>query len=596
MAQEHGVRFIPHGWNTAVGLAADLQLASAFADTDLVEYLTGSPYVDEIVGEVVPRRRRHAGDPQRPRPGPRTRPRRPGALHGGRGAVSLLGIDVGTTGCKAVVFSEAGAALCSAYAEYDFASPAPGEAELDSPGVWAAIKEAIRRAADGARNDPVSALSVCSLGEAVVPVSRDREILGPSLLGFDCRGGDLLEGIAALRDREAFYRTNGNAPGGNYGLTKLLWIRSRSPALYERAHKFLPWGSFVAFMLGGEAVVDYSLANRLLLFDLQRRDWSDELLEATRVDRDKLPRAAACGTVCGQISRAAAAETGLPPGTTIIVGAHDQCANALGSGVIEAGQAMFGMGTYPCIVPVFDRLQAPAAMLARGLNTEHHAVAGRYVTFIYNQGGSIIKWFRDTFAAAEKRQDVYDRLNAELGEGPGRVLVLPHWSVMGPPRFEADSCGAIIGLDLGTSRADILRGIIEGITFSLRESVDSLPGTEIRIGDFRAVGGGSRSEAWMQATADILGRPAVRLRVPEAGALGMAMSAGVATGAFASLARGRERDGAGGRALRARRAEGRALRRALRPVQGDLAAGRGFPAQAARKQRPARVALTRRRD
>ncbi len=455
--------------------------------------------------------------------------------------MSLLGIDVGTTGCKAVAFSADGRTVCSAYAEYDFTAPAPGQAELDSPRVWAAIKGAIRRAVAESRRDPVGALAVCSLGEAVVPVSRDREILGPSLLGFDLRGGGLLEGLRAFEDRESFYRVNGNAPGNNYGLTKLLWVREQCPALYERARWFLPWGSFVAFMLGAEPVADCSLANRLLLFDLAREDWSDDLLEAAGIERDKLPRTAVCGAIAGVVSRAAAAETGLAEGTTIVVGAHDQCANALGSGVIEPGQAMFGMGTYPCIVPVFGRMQQPQAMLARGLNTEHHAVPGRYVTFIYNQGGSIIKWFRDTFAAAEKRQadaegrDVYNALNAELPEGPGPVLVLPHWSVMGPPDFTADSCGMIVGLDLGTSRADILRGIIEGVTFSLRESVDSLAGTEIRIGDLRAVGGGSRSDAWVQATADILGRPVVRLEVAEAGALGMAMNAGVATGAFASL-------------------------------------------------------------
>ncbi len=455
--------------------------------------------------------------------------------------MSLLGIDVGTTGCKAVVFSEEGKALCSAYAEYDFESPAPGQAELDAARVWAAIKGALQRAASGTRGDPIAALSVCSLGEAVVPVSRDRRVLGPSLLGFDLRGADLLEGIEAFRDREAFYGINGNPPGNNYGLTKLLWLRARRPDLYASAHKLLPWGSFVAHMLGADPVVDYSLASRLLLFDLVGKGWSGELLEACGIDRDKLPRTAACGTVAGVVSREAAAETGLAAGATIVVGAHDQCANALGSGVVDPGQAMFGMGTYPCIVPVFDRLQAPGAMLARGLNTEHHAVPGRYVTFIYNQGGSIMKWFRDTLAAADRRKaeaegrDIYDALNAELPPGPGRVLVLPQFTVMGPPAFVADSCGAIAGLDLSTSRADILRGIMEGVTFSLRECVDSLPGTGIRIGDFRAVGGGSRSDAWVQAAADILDRPVLRLRVAEAGALGMALNAAVATGVFASL-------------------------------------------------------------
>jgi len=178
-------------------------------------------------------------------------------------------------------------------------------------------------------------------------------------------------------------------------------------------------------------------------------------------------------------------------------------------------------------------------MLERGLNTEHHAVAGKYVTFIYNQGGSIIKWYRDTFAAAEKSQaggqTAYTMLEAELPDDPSPVLVLPHFSVMGPPHFISDSCGAVLGLRLNTSRGQVYKGILEGIILSLRECVDSLPGTDILISDFRAVGGGSRSEAWVQIAADITGRPVVRLRVPEAGALGMALVAGTGTRVFSSL-------------------------------------------------------------
>jgi xylulokinase len=433
-----------------------------------------------------------------------------------------------------VVFDEDGRTLASAYAEIDYASPAPGLAQIDSPMLWRRIRETIAEAAAGARQDPVAALAVCSLGEAMVPVSRDRRILGPSLLGFDPRGQEYMDKVAVLGDRDRLYRINGNAPGNNYGLTKLLWVREHEPRLYESADRFLLWGSLVAWMLGAEPRVDYSLANRTLLFDLARRDWSDELLAETGIQREKLAPTAAAGSVAGEVSAAAAAEVGLAPGTPIVVGAHDQCANSLGSGVIEPGQAMFGMGTYPCIVPVFARRQAPGAMMERGLNTEHHAVPDRYVTFIYNQGGSIIKWYRDTFAGAEKREggDLYARLEAELGDRPSPVMVLPHFSVMGPPEFVADSCGVVLGLQLDSTRADIHKGILEGITFALRECVDTLPGTEIAIEDFRAVGGGSRSDAWLRVTADVMGRPVRRLAVAEAGALGAALLAGAGIGAF----------------------------------------------------------------
>jgi xylulokinase len=179
-------------------------------------------------------------------------------------------------------------------------------------------------------------------------------------------------------------------------------------------------------------------------------------------------------------------------------------------------------------------------MIERGLNTEHHAVPGQYVSFIYNQGGSLVKWFRDTFAAVERQQaeqagrDIYADLISEIPEGPSSIMVLPHFATTGPPAFISDSSGVVAGLRLETSRGDILKGILEGITFDLKECIESLPPTGIEITDFRAVGGGSKSDAWIQVCADILGRPFVRPRVTEAGTLGAAIMAGVGSGVFPS--------------------------------------------------------------
>ena len=207
---------------------------------------------------------------------------------------------------------------------------------------------------------------------------------------------------------------------------------------------------------------------------------------------------------------------------------------------------MYGMGTFLCITPVFGQRREPAVMIERGVNTEHHAVPGKFVSFIYNQGGSLVKWFRDTFAAADHRRaqetghDIYGALLAEIPDGMSSTVVLPHFATTGPPSFISDSCGVLAGLRLETSRGDVLKGILEGITFYLKESVDALPATGIEITDFRAVGGGSRSDAWLQITADILQRPLVRPRFTEAGALGAAIIAGVGSGAFPSYQAGVE--------------------------------------------------------
>jgi xylulokinase len=384
------------------------------------------------------------------------------------------------------------------------------------------------------------------LGEAVVPVSKDRQVLGPSLLNFDVRGEEYLDGLRLQLDNEQLYQITGNTLGNQYSLTKLMWIKAHQPALYAQTYKFLHWSSFVAFMLGADPVLDYSLANRTLLFDVDHQAWSDEMVQRAGIDRQKLPEVAPSGVVVGTVSNQIGSELGLSSNVTIVTGAHDQCANAVGCGVIDEGQAMYGMGTYHVITPVLGRRRDPAAMMKRGLSTEHHAAPGRYVSFIYNHGGSHVKWFRDTFAALEHRQalaagqDIYSILLAEMPERLSSVIVLPHFAPTGTPDFLTDSCGIISGLHLDTSRGDILKGTIEGITLYLKETVESLPETGISIRNYRAVGGGSKSDAWIQICADILGCPFTRPVITEAGALGSAMIAGVGSGVFPSYQAGVE--------------------------------------------------------
>lgn len=458
--------------------------------------------------------------------------------------MSLLGIDVGTTGCKTVLFTENGAVLASAYAEYDVQTPQPGWAELDSADVWQKIRECIRATAVQATADPIRALAVSSCGEAMVPVTQDRRILGPSILMLDLRGAEYLDALHAQLEPEAFYRLNGNTLGNHYSLTKLLWTRDHQPELYAQADKFLLWGSLVSFILGSEPMVDFSLANRTLLFDLAQETWSPHLLEVAGLDAAKLPTPVPSGTVIGRVAADVGDELGLPPGTPIVAGAHDQCANAVGCGVIAEGLAMYGMGTFLCAVPVYNERQEPALMLERGLNTEHHAAPGKFVSFIYNDGGALVKWFRDTFArtdrklADEQGRDIYAELMAEMPEAPSRLLVLPHFSPTGPPEFIADSCGFLAGLHLDTTRGEILKGILEGATFYIRACIETLPSAGITVSDFRGVGGGSKSDVWGQLSADILGRPFIRPQITEAGALGAAILAGVGSGVFGSVQEG----------------------------------------------------------
>ncbi len=451
--------------------------------------------------------------------------------------MSLLGVDVGTTGCKAVAFSVEGCTLAGGYREYPTVRPQPGWAELDGPTVWESVCAVIREAAEGAERagDPVEALCAGSMGEAVAMVTRDRTVFGRSLLSSDLRGGEYIEGLCRRYSQERFYRINPNILGVHYTLPKLLWLRDHEPERFARADYFLLWGDAVPFLLGGEAVATYSLANRTLLFDLWREDWSEELLAFARLPREKLGACVPAGKVVGRVSDHAARVCGLKPGVLLVSGGHDQCCNALGAGLVRPGQAVCGIGSFECLTPVYAEIPEPHRLLRHGLNIEHHVLPGLYVSFLYNQGGSLVKWFRDVFAAAEKRSeaDVYALLNAEVPEMPTRLLVLPHFETTGPPRFIADSAGAIVGLRAGTSRGEIFKAVLEGETFYFVESLAALREMGIDTSRFFVTGGGARSDRWLQIKADIWGVPIIRPRVTEAGVLGAALLAGMALGKYA---------------------------------------------------------------
>lgn len=453
--------------------------------------------------------------------------------------MSLLGIDVGTTGCKAAAFAEDGTHLAGAYREYPTQHPQPGWAELDSAAVLADVLACIGQAASAVKaTDPVSAVSISSMGEAVVPVSAGGEVLGRSILSSDDRGGLYVQPLIDRLGREGLYRINPNVPGPAYSLPKLLWLRDHRPDEFRAAWKYLLWGDLVGFVLTGRAATSYAHANRTMLFDIRRADWSDDLLGLVDLPRDLLGECVPGGAEIGPVRPAMAERLGLAPQAKVYAGAHDQCCNALGAGVIEPGKAVDGIGTYECITPAFAEIPDDAArMLEFGLCVEHHVIDGLYVTFLYNQAGALVRWFRDSFAPERRdHRDIYDALAAEMPDAPSDVIVLPTFDATGSPAFLSGSTGAIAGLRNSTTRGDVLTGIMQSVTFWFVESLDALRSVGADTSELVATGGGARSDPWLQIKADILNVPITRLANPEATVAGAAMRAGLSTGAFATPA------------------------------------------------------------
>jgi xylulokinase len=460
--------------------------------------------------------------------------------------MSFLGIDVGTTGCKAVAFDAEGRILASAYREYPLLHPRPGWSELDPGVVWSRIEECLREANARLGGDPVRCLAVSCQGEAVVPVSADGRVLANSPVSFDTRTIPQVAHFARRIGAERVALLTGHPLHTMYSLPKILWWHDEQPEVFRETWKFLCYGDFVAWKLGVEPVIDHTMASRTMGFDIRARRWSAELLGIAGLEEDRLARPAPSATVIGVVPRRVAERLGLPPGVVVATGGHDQPCGALGAGVLREGTAMYAIGTTECIAPAFP---APLDGLVRdGYPCYPHVAPGLYVTLAGNfTGGALLRWYRDVLGADERRaaaasgRDVYEQIIEQITDRPSRLFVLPHFSGSGAPHNDPEARGAIVGLTFDTTREDIVKAILEGTTFELAMNLERIRERGAAVGELRAIGGGARSRTWMRMKADIMATPLVTLDVGESVCLGAALLAGRATGAYGSLEEAVER-------------------------------------------------------
>lgn len=463
--------------------------------------------------------------------------------------MSLIGLDVGTSGCKAGIFDSRGKLLSMAHREYSAICSRPGWAEMDADVIWNCVQAVLAEAAAVGQNsgltlqDPPRALSVSSFGESVVPLGADGRCLGPVILYHDPRGGAEAEAIDRALGSSRLYSLSGARPHGMYSLGKIAWIKTHEPELFGKVWKFLLMADFVLFRLGAEARTDYSLAARTMAFDVTKLQWSSEIFAAAGLSTNLLPEPIPSGTTIGTLSGALVQSLGLPADLKLVSGGHDQTCAALGAGVTRAGSSVDGMGTVECITPAFDRPVINSFMESSHFACVPHVVPGLYVTYAFNlAAGGLLRWYRDVLAGEERAEartsglNVYELILEEVPGGPGRLLFLPHITGAATPYMDPGSRGAIVGLEATTTKADIVRGLLEGLCFEMRINLDLLSSAGITVDELRTVGGLAQSEKILALKADILQRPVLSLDVTEAGTLGAALLAGVACGEFSSLA------------------------------------------------------------
>ena len=446
--------------------------------------------------------------------------------------MSYMGLDIGTTGSKAVVFNEDGQELALAYHEYEIISTKQGWAEIDSNQVCQSCFKVIKEAASQVKNDPVRGIGISSQGEAFTPVDSEGNILSNAMVSSDTRAASISDTWSEEFGKERLYKMTGHTPHPMFTLFKLLWLKENQPKIWSKTSKFLCFEDLIHLKLGLEPAIAWPLAGRTMMFNIKTHTWEHEILDKIGLDKEKLARPLASGSIVGQIPDKKAVELGLSKGVIVVSGGHDQPCGALGAGVTRQGTAMYATGTVECITPVFSSPVMSKDLYKNNFCTYNYTIKGIYTTVAFSlTGGNILKWFRDQWAdkeikeARQKGIDAYELILEQIGTRPGSLLVLPYWTPSGTPYFDIETPGTIYGLRLSTKKADVLRALLEGIAFEMKLNINILEASGININELRAIGGGAKSRIWTQLKANILNKPIAIVKVTEAGCLGAAMLA-----------------------------------------------------------------------
>jgi xylulokinase len=447
----------------------------------------------------------------------------------------LMGIDVGTSGCKAAVFDPNGAMTAYAYQEYSLIYPSAGAMELDPNEVWKAVCSCMERCGGQCDLSSVAAMSVSSQGEAVVPVGRNGSVLCNAPVTFDSRNEKEYTWFLDHFDRLEVLKTTGAPIHPMFSATKILWLKNNHPQIYESVWKFFCFSDFIAFRLGAEPCMDYSLASRTLLFDIRRKDWSREILEQCGIAKEKLPTAVPSGTRIGTVSKEISERFGFSPACEIISGGHDQLCCSLGAGVLHNGEIMDSLGTTESMVCVNEKLILTPEMAENNIPCSVYPVERlyAYMTFLTNSG-SLLRWLKENFYLGydENFYFHFDKHVENNYTSPSEVLVLPYFSGSGTPHLDFRSKGAIAGLTLDTNLYQIYQAMIEATCLEEKLNLANMESSGITVKELRCIGGGARSNIWLQIKANITGCAVLSMEINEAGCLGAAILAGLGSGIF----------------------------------------------------------------
>ncbi len=448
----------------------------------------------------------------------------------------LLGIDVSTTATKALLIDEKGSVAAVAATEYTYETPHPLWTEQEPALWWEAAQQSIRRVLKESRVDPKAILGVGLTGQmhGLVLLDGEGQVLRPTLLWNDQRTAAECDEIRDLVGRERLIQITGNDALTGFTAPKIMWVKKHEPEFFERTRHVLLPKDYLRYRLTGEMATDRAGAAGTLLMDLERRDWSDEILGALGIPASWMPPTHEGPQVTGVVSRRAADATGLAPGTPVVAGGGDQAAGAVGMGAIDEGTVALTLGTSGVVFATSDK---PFIEPNGRLHAFCHAVPGKWhlMGVMLSAAGSL-RWYRDTLAPGVSYDALMDEA-ATVRTGSDGLLFLPYLTGERTPYADPVARGAFVGLTVRHTRAHFSRSVLEGVAYGLRDSFALMEHAGLPTpSQVRVSGGGARSAVWRQILADVLNAELVTVNTTEGAAFGAALLAGVGAEVWPSVA------------------------------------------------------------
>lgn len=462
----------------------------------------------------------------------------------------FLGIDLGTTGARAIIVDGTdGRVVAGATSEYPLDAPRPLWAEQNPEDWWEGTVKAVRDALQLARQELGPDFEVASIGlsgqmHGVVLLDETGAVTGPALIWADGRTQAQCDYITQTVGAERLIELTANPALVGFSAPKLLWIRQYRPEQWRKTHKFLLPKDFIRYRLTGEYASEVSDASGTLLFDVANRRWSAEMLRLLELDPDLLPAVYESQEISGQVHTQAAEQLGLKAGTPVVGGGGDQAAGAVGNGVVRPGLVSSTIGSSGV---VFAYAEAPARDTGGRVHTFCHAVPGAWHVMGVTQGAGLsLRWFRDEVAgpleiaaAQAAGKDIYAVMTEEAATAPAGsegLIFLPYLMGERTPILDPQARGVWFGLTAAHHRAHLTRSVLEGVAYSLKDSLEILLEMGVAVAEIRASGGGGKSKLWRQIQADTFNREVVTVNASEGPAYGAALLAGVGVGFWPSVA------------------------------------------------------------